>query len=99
MSRRSPAVSLTTSRFSLQTLDPLRAGIGTIPRFLRQQPRERHLPQASLSCGRRFWREFNDSLIRLPVLRCKARGPCYEVAPVERRGLVDLSREEPFPTG
>ncbi len=43
--------------------------------------------------------EIDEGLVRLARLRHEARNPAAEVATVERRGLVDLAREETLAQG
>ena len=61
--------------------------------------RQARSEQVSPSSVLRSCKQINQSLIRLPSLRRKARNDVAEVGTVERRVLVDLSREKALPRG
>ena len=69
------------------------------PRLLGKQPRERDLSRRRLLPSADLAEQINQGLIRFPRLRRKARESVAEVGAVERRILVDFSREETLPSG
>jgi hypothetical protein len=74
------------------------AGDGHNPRLLGQQPRQRELRRGSLLRCKRG-QHIHQPLIRFTCLGRKARGDIAKVSLVERRVLVDLSRQEAFAKG
>src|SRR5439155_2115930 len=64
------------------------------PRLLGKQPDERYLSRCRLLPFCDLSKQINQSLIRFPSLRRKARESVAEVGTVERSVFVNLSREE-----
>ena len=69
------------------------------PRLLGKQPGERDLSKRCLLPYCDLAQRIDQRQIRLPRLRRKARDDVAEVGTVERRFLIDLSREEALPRG
>jgi hypothetical protein len=78
----------------VQAMQLSSAGDGNNPRLLGQQPGERDLRRGRLLPGGNLAKQINQSLIRFPSLRRKARHDVAEVGTVERCLCVDLSRQE-----
>ena len=64
------------------------------PRLLRKQPGERDLRRCRLLLFCDLAKQIDQRLIRLPVLRRKARDDVAEIGAVELRVFVDLAGEE-----
>src|SRR5438034_8132289 len=69
---------------------------GNDPRVLGKQPGECDLSRCRLLSFCDDVQHIDQCLVRLPSFRRKARNDVAEVRTVERRVLVDLSREEAF---
>src|SRR5580700_7212793 len=67
---------------------------GNDPRLLRQQPGQCDLSRCRLLSLCDFPEQIHQGLIRLAVLRIKARELITKIGAVERSALVDFSREE-----
>src|SRR5712691_9819822 len=67
---------------------------GNNPRLLSEQPSERDLSRRRLLSLRDLAEQINQSLVRFPRLRRKARESVAEIGTVECSVFVDLSREK-----